>query len=137
MKVGNAFVRVVLESPFHRVLSGSTDLVRYHGRRTGELHVTPTQYAPMGDDLVILVARADTKTWWRNFRRPRDLDVLVAGRWRPMTARVVTGADEPAEAERLLRAYLDRFPKAARVLDGETLAAQAHHATLVWCRPRP
>jgi hypothetical protein len=29
----------------------------------------------------MLVARADTKTWWRNFCTPREVDVLVAGRW--------------------------------------------------------
>jgi hypothetical protein len=68
MSVGNAFVSTLLRSPFHRLLSGSTDLIRYRGRRTGREITMPTQYAEHGSDILILVGRPDTKTWWQNFR---------------------------------------------------------------------
>lgn len=143
MTFANRVVGAVLSSPAHRLLSGSTDLVRYCGRRSGATIVTPTQYARSGDDVVILVGRARTKTWWRNFRQDRDVDVLVQGHWLPMTARVVTGTDDPATLQPLLDAYLARFPKAARLLppeagDGDGSAApDARDAVVVvWCRPR-
>jgi hypothetical protein len=81
MSVSNAAVAALLRSPLHQILSSSVDLVRFVGCRSGRTIVTPTQYAVRGENLVILVGRADTKTWWRNFRTPREVDILVAGRW--------------------------------------------------------
>ena len=68
------------------MLSGSTDLIRYRGHRTGRTIVMPTQYAENGPDVVILVNWPQTKKWWRNFQTEHDLDVLIRGRWSPMTA---------------------------------------------------
>jgi hypothetical protein len=146
MSFGNTFVSGLLRSPLHRLLSGSTDLVRYTGRRSGREIVTPTQYARSGDDVVILVGRPDTKTWWRNFRTEGDLEVLLQGRWVPMTATAVVGADDPATVAPLLDAYLARFPRAAHTLIGRTggtgdtggtVDALVSQAVVVWCRPRP
>jgi hypothetical protein len=136
MGIGNNVVGAVLASPLHRLLSGSTDLIRFTGRRSGRTVTTPTQYARHGDDLVILVGKPETKTWWWNFREDRDLDVLVQGRWLPMTGRAVVGAVEPEVMAPLLDAYLERFPKLADNLQGETESSQARHAVVVWCRPR-
>ena len=136
MGIGNRFVRAVLDSPAHRLLSGSTDVVRYRGRRSGREYATPTQYARRGNDLIILVGRPDTKSWWRNFREERDLDVLVKGRWMPMTGRAVVGSEEPEIVTPLLDAYLERFPKVARQLPGDSTGEKAVAAVLVRCRPR-
>jgi hypothetical protein len=136
MGFANSFVASILRSPIHRVLSGSTDLVRYTGRRSGRQFTTPTQYVGKDDDLLILVGRPETKTWWRNFLEERDLDVLVQGRWRPMRARAVNGADEPEVIGPLLEVYLRRFPKAARALAGDNLEDRSRRAVLVRCRPR-
>ena len=130
----NACVSLLLRSPMHRLLSGSTDLIRYRGRRTDREITIPTQYAELGEEIVILVGRPDSKTWWKNFRSDRDVDLLVRGRWRPMTARAVIGAVEPAETGRLLDAYLARFPRAARRI-GEGPDARAD-AVVVRCTPR-
>ena len=111
-------------------------VVRYTGRRSGREFTTPTQYAFKDDDLVILVSRPETKTWWRNFRNDRDIEVLVRRRWMPMTARAVVGADEPESVAVLLDAYLERFPKVVRSLAGETREDRARRAVVVWCRPR-
>ena len=135
MNLGNRIVQWLLQSPAHRVLSGSTDLVRYQGRRSGRTIITPTQYATSGDDLVILVGRPDTKTWWRNFRDRNDIDVLVKGSWRAMTARAVVGTDEPDQIVPLLNAYCERFPKARRLLSSPSGATDVGDAVIVWCRP--
>jgi F420H(2)-dependent quinone reductase len=136
MKVGNAFVAAVLRSPFHRLLSGSVDLVRYTGRRSGRTITTPTQYARLGDDIVILVGRPETKTWWRNFREDRDLDVLVRGQWLAMTGRLVDGHRDLDGVAPLVDAYLKRFPRAAKQLGDGSPEERARNAVVVWCRPR-
>lgn len=125
----------LLRSPLHRLLSGSTDLVRYTGRRSGRQIVTPTQYARSGDDVIILVGRPESKTWWRNFSTDGDIDVLLQRRWVPMTARAVVGADAPDTITPLLEAYVERFPRAGRVL-GDDTGLGARRAVVVWCRPR-
>ena len=136
MAIGNWFVSVLLRSPLHRMMSGSVDLVRYQGHRSGRQITTPTQYATYGDGIVILVARHETKTWWRNFVAERDIDVLISGVWRPMTARAVIGADEPELAASLMESYLHRFPKAKRLSSDLDPEAAAKQAVLVKCRPR-
>jgi hypothetical protein len=136
MPVTRSIVAAVLRSPLHRVLSGSTDLIRYTGRRTGRTITIPTQYALSGSDLLILVARADTKTWWRNFRMERDLDVLVRGVWQPSIGRAMLGREEPDLVAPLLDAYLARFPKAARVLGAGTRDDQVRRVVLVRCEPK-
>lgn len=134
--VGNRLVRAVLESPAHRLLSGSTDVIRYQGRRSGKTFSTPTQYAQSGDDVVILVGRPESKSWWKNFREDRDLEVLVRGRWLPMVGRAVLGSDDPEATTPLLDAYLARFPKASRHFRGDAGQSAGSDAVVVWCRPR-
>jgi hypothetical protein len=136
MTFSNRVVCRLLESPVHRLMSRSTDVIRYRGRRSGEMFTTPTQFAAYQDGLVILVGRPDTKSWWRNFRADRDIDVLIDGEWRAMTGRAVDGATEPDTIGPLLDAYLKRFPKAARRLDARTGVAGHVGAVVVWCRPR-
>ncbi len=117
-------------------MSGSTGLVRYAGRTTNRTITTPVQYAKHGDGLVILVAKPDTKAWWRNFRTAHAIDVLVQGSWRPMIGRVVDGRVQPELAVPLLDAYLLRFPKAARLFSGATREELAREAIFVACEPR-
>ena len=136
MSFQNACVSALLRSPFHRLLSSSTDLIRYRGRRSGRAITMPTQYATCGDLVVILAGRPETKTWWRNFRTDRDLDLLVRGRWAPMTARAGLGADGAAEIRPLLDAYLARFPRAEHALGDGTPDDRARRAVVVSCRPR-
>ena len=75
-------------------------------------------------------------TWWRNFRSGGDLDVMIRGRWLPMTARALVGADDAAEISPLLDAYLTRFPRAQRILSEGTPAQRAQRAVVVRCLPR-
>lgn len=136
MGFANSIVGAVLRSPAHRLLSASTDLLAYEGRRSGRRIVLPTQYARHGDDVVILVGRPEAKRWWRNFEEPRDLEVLLAGEWHPMTGLAVSGADDPDAAPPLLAAYLERFPKAVKVLGAGSDDDRLARAVLVRCRPR-
>jgi hypothetical protein len=73
MRLANIAVGAVLRSPIRGLLSGTTLLVRYEGRRSGRRVTIPTQYARVGNDLVIMVGGAGTKSWWRNFREEHRL----------------------------------------------------------------
>lgn len=93
-------------------------LVSYQGRRSGRDFVTPTQYARLGDSLAVLVARPETKTWWKNFRGDGGwpIDVRIAGKWCEMTGRVVEGAVDDEAIAPLLEGYLSAFPAASKLL---------------------
>ena len=136
MGIANSFVSAVLKSPLHRVLSGSTGIVRYAGRVTNRTVTTPVQYARHGDGLVILVANPEAKKWWRNFCAPHAIDVLVEGEWLPMIGRVVDGRVQPEHAAVFIEVYLQRFPKVARRFPGGTPLERARQALLVTCEPR-
>lgn len=133
----NGIVATVLESPLRFLLSQSTALIRYHGRRTGRVHRTPVQYAGDASGLVILAGRPWQKKWWRNFEVTRELDVLLDGEWVPMHGRAHVGADDPAAVEPLLTRYLDRFPKATRSFEGVNLSEWVRAVVVVECRPAP
>jgi hypothetical protein len=135
MRVGNAMVIRLLGSPLHGLLSGSTDVIRYTGRRSGKTFTTPTQYARRGDDVIILVGRPGSKSWWKNFREDRDIEVLIKRRWLAMVGRAVIGSAEIENAKPLVDAYLARFPRAARTL-GPDDGHRIERAVVVWCRPR-
>jgi len=130
----NTFVAVLLRSPAHRFLSGSTDLIRYVGARSGRTFTTPTQYVLDRDDLIIMVGRPETKSWWRNFVTPHNIDVLVRGRWISMVGEVVDGVAQPEHAARLVDIYVAHSPRAVRTLGGGVRVEQVRGAVFVVCR---
>ncbi len=135
MPLGNRIVKALLASPLHRLLSGSTDVIRYTGATSGRVFSTPTQYARLEDGIVIMSGRAETKQWWRNFIEERDIDVLIEGHWTAMRGQARRGSVEPEDTERLLDAYLKRFPRVARTLSTDP-AERVRAAVLVECHPR-
>jgi hypothetical protein len=131
----NSVVEAILQSPAHRILSGTTVLLRYRGRRTDTEHTLPVQYADTHHGLVVLVGESDTKTWWRNFTDMGQVQVLLRGRWVPMTAHALHGDADPEAVTPLLRSYAARYPRVVKRLDGDTLEERVAHAVVVWLRP--
>lgn len=41
----------------------------------------------------MLAGNGEHKTWWRNFRTPHRVDVLIDGRWHAATGRAVLNGD--------------------------------------------
>jgi osmotically-inducible protein OsmY len=91
-------------------------LIRYRGRRTGREITTPTQFVEFGDQLIMLVAHQETKTWWRNFITDGDIEVLLQRQWVPMTARAVLGASSPATVTPLWKRIFVDFRKRAALI---------------------
>jgi hypothetical protein len=134
MSRSNAVVETVLASPAHRLLSGSLLLVRYVGTRSGREYRLPVQYADTQHGLVVVVGDPDRKTWWRNFLTMGQAQVLLRGRWVPVTAHALRGADDPDAVTPLLRAYAHRHPKVVKRLEGDTLDERVANAVVVWLR---
>jgi deazaflavin-dependent oxidoreductase (nitroreductase family) len=120
-RVGNVFVRALLRSPLHRLASGSLLLFTYTGRRTGTAHAIPVQYVRDGGQILVFAAWPARKSWWRNFDGERHaVRVRERGRWLEGTAQVVRDPERVAAARRV---YLERFPKAASLIDDAVLVA--------------
>jgi hypothetical protein len=112
LRLANPVVRLVLRSRAHRLLSGSLALLEYRGRRTGRLHVIPVLYATRAGEVVVLAALPAYKQWWRTFRSGAPATLVIRGEPRQVTGLLLEGA----KRREVLRAYLGRFPRAARPL---------------------
>jgi len=118
-RIGNVFVRAVLRSPLHALLSRSLLVFAYTGRRSGEPHAIPVQYVRDGDRILVFAAWPERKRWWRNFDDgEREVRVRERGRWVAGNAAVVRDPERVAGARRV---YLEQFPKAASVIGDSVL----------------
>ena len=86
----NPLLRAILRSPLHPLLSRGLLLLTFTGRRSGERFTIPVGYQADGDGrLVVMASEAPKKQWWKNFRRPGAVEVLLRGRRRTGTARLL------------------------------------------------
>lgn len=85
----NPTVTRVLRSRLHPLLSRGLALLEVTGRRTGRRYWIPVGYQRDGDTLTVLVSRARRKLWWRNYREPGPVGVLLRGRTLRGRARLV------------------------------------------------
>jgi deazaflavin-dependent oxidoreductase (nitroreductase family) len=140
-RIGNWFVKLVLRSPFHGMMSGFLMLITYRGRRSGTEYTLPVGYHHDGEAVTVLVGRAADKAWWRNLRGGAPVTLRLRGDTIGGHADVVTGA----EAERAMAAYFAAVPRAAGAfgvvteggqLDPEALAEALRRIPVVRIRPR-
>jgi len=113
-QVINPFVRFLLHSPWHRVMSGSLLLLTYQGRKSGQEYTLPVQYVQIGETFYMVAGQAEQKRWWRNLVGGPGVRLWVRGKEYQATARVVTGGQDDAALVDGLIAYFTRFPAAAQ-----------------------
>jgi deazaflavin-dependent oxidoreductase (nitroreductase family) len=106
----NPIMLWLLRSPLHGMLSGSTMVVTYTGRKSGKLFSTPVNYVRDGDVLWTISYRR--RTWWRNLV---DSPVTLRLQGKDVTgvARAITGQQEVADC---LMAHLRKAPQIARYI---------------------
>ena len=104
----NPLVVWLLRSPLHRLVDGGLILITITARRTGRRYTIPVGYQRDGDLLHVLVSKARRKQWWRNFRTPASLEVVLGGEHRRGEAHVV----DPTSARfiSVIEATLARLP---------------------------
>jgi len=114
-KIANPFVRLILRSPLHGMLSASVLLITYHGRKSGKEYTLPVQYVQDENHIYILPGYAEKKTWWRNLKNGLDVQVTLKGQ--TLSGYGILLKHE-ADAEEILKAfslYLQRFPPSAKI----------------------
>ncbi len=114
MKIVEVTLKAILRSPLHHVLSKSLMIVRYTGRRTGRPITLVVQYVEADGYVWAWPARAETKTWWRNFRGGHPAEVVVRGEEKPAVGEAIV--DEPEAIADVITLYLERYPRTAKVL---------------------
>ena len=124
----NRTVVDLLLSPLHPVLSRSVVVLRLRGRRTGRSVTLPVQYAEAEPGtLVVYVADAAGKTWWRSFASGRHpVSVRLRGHSFEGSGSVVP-VEDPAYAD-LASAYTAAQPRVTLPADATLVRIQLHKA---------
>lgn len=104
----NPFVTAILRSPLHALMSDSTMLITYTGRRSGKTRTTPVNFVVDGETLLSVSPRG--RSWWKNLRGKDGAPVAV--RLRGMDFKGVGRAfeGEAAVEEGGLLTVLQRVP---------------------------
>lgn len=105
----NPIVRFMLKSPLHPLMSGSTMLVTYTGRKSGKQYKLPVSYLRQDNMLTTISDRS--RTWWRNLRGGAKVKLLVKGKHLEAVGEAV---EIPAAVSEGLRDYLLLAPQFAR-----------------------
>jgi hypothetical protein len=72
-------VAAILSSPFHWPLSCILMLLGITGRKTGRRYTIPVAYHQADDAIIVMVADAAHRSWWRNFREPGPIELHLRG----------------------------------------------------------
>lgn len=103
----NMFTGWILRGPLHRLADREVIELRYTAN-SGRPVKLPVMYAERGDELVVLIGGSKGKSWWRHFRRPQPVRVLLRGVSRSGVAHVVDPADD--DRPRVRGIYEARYP---------------------------
>lgn len=91
MKVQNPFMKWLLRSPLHGVVSRMYLLITFTGRKSGKVYTTPVQYAQDGNTLYIITSEG--YTWWKNLRGGAQVQVHLRGISHPAQADISTDTE--------------------------------------------
>ena len=106
----NPIMMWVLRSLLHGMLSGSTMIITYTGRKSGQTFSTPVNYVRDGNVLWTISFRH--RTWWRNLHDSK-VTLRIQGKDLTGTAKAIT---DQQEVTTNLMAYLQKAPQIARYI---------------------
>lgn len=128
LKMANPFVRLLLRSPLHFVMSDSLLLLTYTGRKSGKRYTIPVSYRREGDEVTVFT----NHRWWKNLKGGAPVQVEIKRVRRTGTAEAISD-DAPTIAAHFV-AYLRGNRQLAKVFnvplgaDGEPDAKAARQA---------
>jgi deazaflavin-dependent oxidoreductase (nitroreductase family) len=76
----NPAVGWLLRSRFHPLASWGLALLHVTGRKSGRRYWIPVGYQRHGATVIVLVSHASRKQWWRNYREPGPVELILRGR---------------------------------------------------------
>ena len=112
MDIGNNFMKLLLQSPFHGMLSKDTLIISYQGRKSGKAYTVPVNYAQEGNQVRIVSFKH--RVWWKNLLGGPSVTLQIRGKEFRGRARVKTEEKEVIEG---LADYLKPMPKFAKYFD--------------------
>ncbi len=98
----NPLVKFILRSPLHGILSGSTLLLTFTGRKSGRQYMTPISYAREGNTILLITSRKHS--WWKNLQNSAPVTARVKGQALQGAAQVAA-VDEAALVEAMQKVY--------------------------------
>ena len=138
----NPFVKFMLRSPLHGVMSSNTILITYRGRKSGRQFTLPIGYLRQGDALTAVSSRS--RVWWRNLRGGAPVTLLLQGVQHKATGEVV---EDHAAVVEGMAAYIAQAPQLVRYFkialkddgtpDEQDLAHEAAQRVLIRIRLLP
>jgi deazaflavin-dependent oxidoreductase (nitroreductase family) len=85
-KIANPWMKWLLRSPLHSIVSRRVVLIEFVGRKSGKTYRTPTMYAPTSDGIVISTSK--DYQWCRNLSGGTQVRLWLCGHERHGTADV-------------------------------------------------
>lgn len=104
----NKTMKLVLNSPFHGIVSKTILLITFTGRKSGKRYTTPVSYSQDGDQINIFTHAS----WWVNLKGGASVTLCIRGREIQGVAEPIV-EDKEAITKGLL-AHLKRVPSDAR-----------------------
>ena len=105
----NPIMKWMLNSPLHSLISSSTMLMTFKGRKSGRIYSTPVNYLEIGDALYTISSR--DRVWWRNMREGARVDLRLRGAEVRADAIAI---EERGQVEEELSIFLKAAPKRAK-----------------------
>ena len=112
--LANPLLGILLRSPLGGRLGRRLALLSYFGRCSGERHELVVQYAREGTRVWIIPGQPERKTWWRNLREARTVELRLAGEDFKGLATALKGDEHPEEL-RCAEAALGKRQRTAEV----------------------
>jgi hypothetical protein len=113
-KIANPFVRLILRSPLHGMMSTALLLLTYRGRKSGREYSLPVQYAQDGKRIYIVPGAPKQKTWWCNLSGGLPVHVTLRGKTLSGNGRILDPVPDGGEIVKGFGLYLGRFPVMAK-----------------------
>lgn len=101
VRIQNPFMKWLLRSPLHGMVSGMYLLMTFTGRKSGTVYTTPVQYHRDGKRVVVVTSRA--YKWWKNLEGGTTVRLRLRGQ--DQVARAETTLDEAVIREMLRQMY--------------------------------
>jgi hypothetical protein len=108
-RIANPFVKLILRSPLHALLSKGVVLLSVAGRKSGRFYDVPVNYQRSGEILWVISQR--DRIWWRNLRGGARIGLRLAGVKMEGWGDVI---EERSQVEAALAAYWREYPGVAR-----------------------
>jgi hypothetical protein len=105
----NPFMKWLIASPIHFLVSNNTMLITYKGWKSGKKFTTPVNYLKDGD--VLYTTSLKERVWWRSLREGRSVKLLVQGKTNNAIPQV---NESPEEVMNQLSKYFTLAPNLTR-----------------------